>query len=144
MIGVMKKLKLVLLSLVASVSLMAVPVYAQSTCGSTKTQLISCSDASGIGAIGDLIKIAIVVLTILIGVVAVGGLAYAAILYASARDNQSQLDQSKTIIRNIIIGLVLYGFTIVIVNWLVPGGVITSPAPSPSPTTSPSSSLLPS
>jgi hypothetical protein len=93
-------------------------------CGDTKTQLIACNGKTGIGAISDLIKIAIVILTVLIGVVATGGIAYAAILYASARDSQSQLDQSKTIIRNVVIGLFLYGFTIAIINWLIPGGVI--------------------
>ena len=94
------------------------------SCGSTKTQFISCNSKTGVGTIGDLIRIATTVLTVLIGVVATGGLTYAAILYASARDNQSQLDQSKTIIRNIVIGLLLYGFMIAIINWLVPGGVI--------------------
>lgn len=113
-------------------------------CGDTKTQLISCSDDTGMGTIGDLIKFTVIVLTILIGIVATGGIAYGAILYATARDNQSQLDQSKTIIRNVIIGLVLYGFTIVIVNWLIPGGAIGAPTPSPSPSVSPDSSLSPS
>lgn len=60
----------------------------------------------------------------MIGVVAVAGLTYAAIIYASARDNQEQINNARTIIRNIIIGLVLYVFTVVIINWLIPGGVI--------------------
>ncbi len=118
-------------------------------CGDTDTQLVACDpDAkTGVGTISSLIKMTISVLTVLIGVVATGGIAYGAVLYASARDNQSQLDQSKTIIRNIIIGLFLYGFTIAIINWLIPGGVIGggTPPPSTSPTTSPSptSGLVP-
>ncbi|USN96558.1 MAG: hypothetical protein H6797_05875 [Candidatus Nomurabacteria bacterium] len=120
----MKKIKITIALFAVLLGVSAAPVYAAGSCGTTKTQLISCSDKTGIGTIGALIKIATNVLTILIGVVATGGLAYAAILYASARDNQSQLDQSKTIIRNIVIGLLLYGFTIAIINWLVPGGVI--------------------
>jgi hypothetical protein len=63
-------------------------------------------------------------MTVIIGIVAVGGIAYAAILYASARDNQNQVNEAMTIIRNIVIGILLYGFTIVIINWLIPGGVI--------------------
>lgn len=98
------------------------PVFAD--CGGTKTQLISCSDGAGVGAIGGLIKIAIMVMTILIGVVATGGLAYAAVIYASARDDQEKVSQAKGIIRNVVIGLLLYGFIIAIVNWLIPGGVI--------------------
>lgn len=93
-------------------------------CGGTKTGIVTCGEPSGLQAIGSLIKMAVTGLTILIGIVAVGGLTYAAIIYASARDNSSQTQQSIGIIRNIVIGLLLYGFTIAIINWLVPGGVI--------------------
>lgn len=94
------------------------------TCGETKTQFIQCDAETGVGTINELIKIVVNVLTVLIGVVATGGLAYAGVLYASARDNQSQVGSALTIIRNIVIGLFLYGFTIAIINWLIPGGVI--------------------
>lgn len=93
-------------------------------CGGAKTEIISCDEGAGVGAIGSIIKIAIMVLTILIGIVAVGGITYAAILYASSRDNQGQVQQAIGIIRNVVIGLVMYGLSIAIVNWLVPGGVI--------------------
>ena len=120
-----KKIKntIALFIAVTTVGLAPVPVDA-ATCGNTKTQLIACDATTGVGTIGELIKITAFVMTILIGVVATGGLAYAAVLYASARDSQSQLDQSKTIIRNVVIGLLLYGFMIGLINWLVPGGVI--------------------
>lgn len=95
-----------------------------SSCGTTKTQFIACDSKTGVGTINDLIRIVIIVLTIIIGLVAVAGIAYAAILYSSARDNQSQVSEAVTIIRNIVIGLVLYGFTIAIINWLLPGSVI--------------------
>ena len=102
----------------------AVPTYA-SKCGETDTQLIACN-TSGKGAttIGDLIKIVVSVMTVIIGIVATGGLAYAALLYASAQDNQNKVSESITIIRNIVIGILLYGFMVAIVNWLIPGGVI--------------------
>lgn len=100
-----------------------VPVYA-AECGGTQTQLISCNSAAGVGTIGDLIRIAVSVMTVIIGIVATGGLAYAALLYASAQDNQNKVSESITIIRNIVIGLLLYGFMVAIVNWLIPGGVI--------------------
>lgn len=93
-------------------------------CGGTKTGVISCKEEAGIAAIGGLIKFAVNTLTVIIGIVAVGGLGFAAILYAGARDNQSQVQNAIAIVRNIVIGLVLYGFTIAIINWLVPGGVI--------------------
>ncbi len=93
-------------------------------CGGAKTEILTCDEDAGIGAIASLIKTAIMIVTVLIGVIAVGGIAYAAILYSSARDNQSQVQDAVSIIRNIVIGLVMYGFTVAIINWLIPGGVI--------------------
>jgi heme/copper-type cytochrome/quinol oxidase subunit 2 len=127
----MKKIKLyitVVFTLLAA-GLSSVPVYAQQTngggtCGGTKTQLVTCSGSQGIGAIGDLIKITITIMTVLIGVVSVGALAYAGILYATAQDDQGKVSSARTVIRNVVIGIVLYGFTIAIINWLIPGGVI--------------------
>lgn len=100
------------------------PAFAQESCGGTKTHFIACDSESGVGTINELIKITVTVLTVLIGIVATGGIAYAAVLYASARDNQAQVNSAMTIIRNIVIGLILYGFTVAIINWLIPGGVI--------------------
>lgn len=122
----MKKLRVVLAAMILmfTVSAAAVPAYAQSTCGGTKTQLIACDNKSGIGAINEIIRITISVMTVLIGIAATGGIAYGALLYASAHDDQGKVSEAITIIRNVVIGIVLYGFTIAIINWLVPGGVI--------------------
>lgn len=102
----------------------AVSSVGAGTCGDSKTEFIQCDSKAGLGAIGDLIKIAVFVVTILIGVTAVGAIAYAAILYAGARDNRGQVEQAMTIIRNTVIGLIMYGLTVAIVNWLIPQGVI--------------------
>lgn len=118
-----KKLTSIFMAALIVASVAAYPAYA-AECGSTKTQYLSCDSESGVGAINDLIKIVIVVLTVLIGIVAVGGLAYAGVLYSSARDNQNQVNEAMTIIRNVVIGILLYGFTVAIINWLLPGGVI--------------------
>lgn len=110
---------------IALISALTAPVLVHAaSCGGAKTEFVSCGDGAGLGAIASMIKMGIYALTALIGIVAVGGLAYAAILYASARDNKSQVEQAITIIRNIVIGLVMYGFIVAIINWLVPGGVI--------------------
>lgn len=93
-------------------------------CGSARTNIIDCGKDGGINALGNVLKIVLFILTILIGIVAVGGIVYGAILYASASDNAGQVNQAKTIIRDVAIGLLLYGFMIAIINWLVPGGVI--------------------
>lgn len=124
-----KKIQLFIASFVALFALTTTPLPAVAAdsgtkCGDTKTQLIGCSGETGVGSINSLISLAVTIMTVLIGIVATGGIAYAAILYASARDDQSQTSQAITIIRNIVIGLLLYGFTIAIINWLIPGGVI--------------------
>jgi hypothetical protein len=136
----MKKLRLIIAAIATVFILGGVPALAQPAptntvppatqntnsgkCGNTKTQLIACDGKTGIETIGNLIKLVVSVMTVLIGITATGGLAYAAILYASAQDDQSKVASAITIIRNIVIGILLYGFTIAIINWLIPGGVI--------------------
>lgn len=145
-----QKAKLTFISIAALTTVAGAPVFAQSPsqsagpqkCGSTTTQIIKCQDQTGIGAIGDLIKFAISVMTILIGVVATGGLAYAGIIYATAQDDQSKVSEAKNLVRNVIIGLLMYGFTIAIIGWLIPGSVINT-AGDTSATTSPSPSSTP-
>lgn len=101
------------------------PIGTTSQCGSVTTNLIACRKNGPAGqALGDVLKIIISVLTVIIGIAATGGLAWAAILYAKAEDNASNVSEAKTLIRNIVIGILLYGFMVAIVNWLVPGGVI--------------------
>lgn len=94
-------------------------------CGEARTVLIKCNeDARGLPVLASILRIAVTVLTVIIGVASVGGIAWAATLYAKAEDNSSNVTEARTIIRNIVIGLLLYGFLIAIVNWLVPGGII--------------------
>lgn len=110
-------------------------------CGETKTHLISCESATGVGAIGDIIRTALVVITTLIGITAVGALAYAGMLYAAARDDREKVRQAVKIIRNVILGILFYVLTVAIINWLIPGSVI---APDPESSPVPSESVSPS
>lgn len=133
----MTEIKLFMMAMATVFAVSSTPVFAATNsgtkCGSTKTQFIACDTKTGLGTIGDLIRISLIVLTVLIGAVAVGGLAYAGIIYASAHDDQNKVSEAKTIIRNIIIGLILYGFTIAIINWLVPATVVDAPAQATAP-----------
>lgn len=97
---------------------------ATNKCGTSETNIIGCSGTGG-QAIGDVLKIFVMVLSFGVGIAAVGGLAYSAIQYAGASDNESHVSAAKERIRNIIIGLLLYGFLLVIVNWLLPGGIFS-------------------
>lgn len=63
-------------------------------------------------------------LTVGVGVAAVGGVIYAAILYTSAADSSEQTKKAKTIIRDIFIGLIAYGGMFLLLNYLIPGGVL--------------------
>ncbi len=92
-------------------------------CGKAETVLIDCT-GTGEEAIAEILRIAVRILTIIIGIAAVGGLAWASILYSKAQDSEGDTKEAKELIRNIVIGLLLYGFMVVIVNWLVPGGII--------------------
>lgn len=106
------------------------------TCGRAKTVLLPSStitecqaktsdgETDGVTVLMGILKFILSILTIGVGVVAVGSIAYASILYASARDSSSQTQQAIGIIRNTVIGLLLYVFMVAILNYLVPGGVI--------------------
>lgn len=63
-------------------------------------------------------------LTVGVGIAAVGGVIYAAILYTSAADSSEQTKKAKTIIRDIFIGLIAYGGMFLLLNYLIPGGVL--------------------
>ena len=88
-----------------------------------KTNLLSCT-GTGIAAIGDILRQLIVLLSALVGVAAVGGIAFSAVQYASAHDDSGQAKSAQDRIRNIVYGLLAYGFMVAIINWLIPGGVI--------------------
>lgn len=77
------------------------------------------------GAIISLFRAIVQFLSIGVGLAITGGIIYGGMLYASARDNSSQVEKSKTIITNSIIGLILYILLVAISNFLIPGGLFT-------------------
>lgn len=94
-------------------------------CGQARVNLLDCGTDEGAGAFNNVLKIILQVLTVLVGIAAVGGIAYAAVTYARAEDNSGLVSEARTLIRNIVIGILLYGFLIAIISWLVPGLSIT-------------------
>ena len=100
---------------------------AAADCGGVETAIIDCNESGGgdiqqSGLMG-LLRIVINIMAISVGVLAVGALVYAGILYASARDSQEQVQKAKDMMRNTIIGIVLFAGMYSIVQFLVPGGV---------------------
>jgi hypothetical protein len=95
-------------------------------CGEARTVLLKCATTErGAPVIGEVLKIILQIITVLVGIAAVGGLAWAAIKYAKAEDNEGSVKEAKELIRNIVIGIIIYGFVAAIVNWLLPTGVIS-------------------
>ena len=96
-------------------------------CAGVPTAIIDCN-ASGKGGIENsglwaLLIIALNILAGLVGVVAVGGIVYGANMYASAQDNASQVQEAIGIIRNVVIGIVLFMGMYTILQALIPGGI---------------------
>lgn len=102
-----------------------------SNCG-VKTAIIKCpagtsdsnanTDISKTAA-GSLLVMAIQIMTAGVGVLAVGGIVYGAVLYASAGGSAEQVKKARTIITNVVIGIVAYGLMYVILNFIIPGGL---------------------
>ena len=114
------------------VGLVAQPASAASSCGGVDTSIISgdaCEGASLTStdsADNPVISILVFVMQILtgaVGVAAVGTLIYAGILYSAAGGESGQVQKAKTIIKDTVIGIVCYAGMILILNFVIPGGV---------------------
>lgn len=104
-----------------------VPPAHAADCGGIETSVIDCSsakDETGSPVVAILV-VAIQLLTGLVGIVAIGAFIYAGIMYSSASGNASQTAKAKEIIRNTVIGLVLFAGMVLVLNWLIPGGLFT-------------------
>ncbi len=60
----------------------------------------------------------------MVGIAAVGGTVWAGIIYTSAGGDAAKVKQAKTMITNIVIGLIAFGLMFLVLNWLIPGGVL--------------------
>ena len=59
-----------------------------------------------------------------VGIAAVGALIYAGILYSTASGDANKTAQAKTVITNVVIGILAYAVMGIALNFLVPGGII--------------------
>lgn len=132
-------LKQKIITTVMSLAFVAMPVFVGSAtvqagekCGNTDTAIIGGDVCRGVNngskkvednAIWKLLIFALQIMVVAVGVLAVGGIAYGAIMYASAADSAEQKKKAMEIIRNVVIGLVGFGLMVIILNFLVPGGV---------------------
>lgn len=91
-------------------------------CG-TDTSIIRCDPDSDENPIINLLQQTVKILYGVIGVLAVVVIMIAGVVYGTAGDREDRVKLAKTMITNTIVGILLYVFMTVILNFLVPGGV---------------------
>ena len=101
-------------------------------CGGVDTSVIggeACEGASTTSTdsannpVISVLKFVMQVLMGAVGIAAVGALIYAGIMYSSAGGESSQVQKAKTTIKDTVIGIVAFSFMIIILNFVIPGGV---------------------
>ncbi len=120
------------LSVAVGIGMVATPVFAATDCGGVETSIIggdACDGASvnsNDSADSPVISVLTFVMKIMVGAVgvaAVGALIYAGILYSAAGGEAGQVQKAKTVIRDTVIGIVCFAGMIIILNFVIPGGV---------------------
>jgi hypothetical protein len=127
-----QKISNITFGLLLALTFVSIPVtsYAASKCGGTDTAIISCSaDNTGNdltnNGVWALLLMGINILTAGIGIAAVGGVIYGSILYTTAGDNDGQIKQAKEVIRNVVIGLIMYVAMYALLQFIIPGGIFS-------------------
>jgi hypothetical protein len=85
---------------------------------------LECRNEGDQCSINDHLTTVVRVLSAMVGIVVTCMIAWGGLQYSSARDNPQQSAEAKNHILNAVIALVFYIFSIAILNWLVPGGVL--------------------
>ena len=104
-------------------SVIFVPSFVFAACGGAETSIINCN-SEGEAALIDVIKMAIKIMTVGVGVLAVGAVVVGGILYSMAGSNPEYMKKAKTIWINTIIGLAIFAFFAALTNFIIPGGII--------------------
>lgn len=97
---------------------------AASRCGGADTSIISCDEGTETNGVFSILLMAINILTAGVGIAAVGGIVYGAILYTTAGDSSEQISSAKAIIRNVVIGLILFVGMYALLQYIIPGGIL--------------------
>jgi hypothetical protein len=108
---------------IASTIIGAPMAFAQSTstsCGGVNTSVINCNNPNGVMGVLMLI---VNILSAGIVIAAIGGIAYASVMYTTSGGSPDKVKQAKTIITNVVIGLVAYAFLWSFLNYITPGGM---------------------
>ncbi len=129
-----KQTVLLLATVIGISGLFAAPFASALTCGTDgsgnpiNTSVIGCSTKAGASgvegtAVWGLLLIIINILTAGVGIVAVGGIIYGSIMYATSGGSPENVKKARTIITNVVIGIIAYAFMYAILNFITPGGL---------------------
>jgi hypothetical protein len=97
-------------------------------CGSIKTSIINCNPKVGANGVEgttlwSLLLMVINILTAGVGIAAVGGIIYGSIMYATSGGSPENVKKARTIITNVVIGIIAYAFMFTVLNFITPGGL---------------------
>lgn len=98
----------------------------QDKCGITNTAYVVCPPVQGISsgsAVFSLLSVIFNIAIAVVGVISLGAIVYAGVLWASASDNSGQVSRAIGIIRNTLIGLVVFALFYLLIQYIIPGGV---------------------
>lgn len=89
--------------------------------GSVQTSIIPCEYTKDVPS---LLNFGINILSAGIAIAAVGAIVYAGVLYTTAGGNSEQTKKAMNMILNVVIGIIAYAAMYLLLNWIIPGGVI--------------------
>lgn len=122
------KQTIILLAAVIGISGLFAGPLVSADCGGIKTSIINCTPKAGATgaegtAVWSLILTVINILTAGVGIVAVAGIIYGSIMYATSGGSPENVKKARTIITNVVIGIIAYAFMFTILNFITPGGL---------------------
>lgn len=78
------------------------------------------------GGLWQLLLLVLNIMTAGVILLAIAGVVYGSVLYTSAGGNQEQVKKARTILTNVVIGVLLFVLMFGLANWLIPGGVFNA------------------
>lgn len=99
--------------------------YSNAECNILPDSICNAKDEKELGesSVWKIVEFVLQILTVGVGIVALAGVVYGSALYASAGGNPEQVKKARTIILNVVIGVVAYALMYALLQWLIPGGV---------------------
>lgn len=73
--------------------------------------------------IWKLLKLVVNIMTAGAGILAIGGIVYGSVMYTTAGGNQEQVKKARSILTNVVIGILAFAAMWALLNWLLPGGL---------------------